>query len=430
MTGTLRRELGVVGATAMGLGAMVGTGVFVSLGLAAGHAGPAMLLAVLLAALLATSNALSSAQLAASHPVSGGAYEYGYRLVRPAVGFTAGWLFLTAKSASAATAALGLAAYLLGAAGAPAAWRTPFAGVAVLAVTALVAGGIRRSDRANLAVVAVTLSALAAFVVAGIGPAAGRLATHLTPFFRLGPTSGEGPLHGVAHATALLFVAYTGYGRIATLGEEVRDPRRTIPRAIVTTMIVTAVLYLAVAFVAVGFAGAGELARVTAVEGAPLEILASRFASRPVALWVSAGAVTAMLGVLLNLVLGLSRVMLAMGRRGDLPRAAARIDARGSPRVAVWATGCLVALVALPGDLATAWSVSAFAVLVYYAINHVAALRLPEEERLYPRWIAWAGLAACLGLAFQVDAVVWVSGLAWIALGLAGRRVAGASGAR
>ncbi len=425
MSRALSRELGVVGATFMGLGAMVGTGVFVSLGLAAGHAGPALLLGVVLAALLATSNALSSAQLAASHPVSGGAYEYGYRYVRPAVGFAAGWVFLTAKSASAATAALGLASYLLDAVGAPVVWRVPVAAATVLAVTALVAGGIRRSDRANMAIVGVTLLALAAFVVVGAGPAWGRLGETLTPFFTSGPTSGEAPLRGLAHATALLFVAYTGYGRIATLGEEVREPRRTIPRAIVATMIVTAVLYLAVAFVAVGFAGAGELARVTAEEGAPLEILAARFAPRPVALWVSVGAVTAMLGVLLNLVLGLSRVMLAMGRRGDLPRVAARIDAAGSPRVAVWATGALVVLVALPGDLATAWSVSAFAVLVYYAINHVAALRLPKPERLYPRWIAWAGLAACCGLAFQVDVWVWASGLAWIALGLVARRLAG-----
>jgi APA family basic amino acid/polyamine antiporter len=109
----LRREVGVVGATMMGLGSIVGTGIFVSMGIAAGSAGPAVVLAIALSALIAVCNGLSSAQLAAAHPVSGGTYEYGYRWLHPSLGFLAGWMFVCAKTASAATAALGFSGYVL-----------------------------------------------------------------------------------------------------------------------------------------------------------------------------------------------------------------------------------------------------------------------------------------------------------------------------
>jgi hypothetical protein len=157
----LQRELGVSGATMMGLGSIVGTGIFASIGIAAGVAGPAVLLAIAVAALVATANGLSSAQLAASHPVSGGTYEYGYRYLNPRLGFTAGWVFLLAKSASAATAALGFAGYLLDALGvADPRWLTPLALTAVATLTGVVLAGIRRSNTTNIVIVSVTLSAL------------------------------------------------------------------------------------------------------------------------------------------------------------------------------------------------------------------------------------------------------------------------------
>jgi basic amino acid/polyamine antiporter, APA family len=198
----LRREVGTAGAVLLGLGSILGTGVFVSLAMAAGAAGPAVVLAVVLAGALAAANGLSSAQLAARHPVSGGTYEYGYRELTPALGFTAGWMFLCAKSASAATAALGFAGYLLHAAevagcGRPAAragWRVPAAVATALVVTALVAGGIRRSNRANAVIVTLTLAALVYFVVAGAPVAWQAGAEVYRPFFIGG--GGRGPLAG------------------------------------------------------------------------------------------------------------------------------------------------------------------------------------------------------------------------------------------
>ena len=377
-----------------------------------------MLVAIAVAACLAACNGLSSAQLAASHPVSGGTYEYGYRYLSPTLGFAAGWMFLCAKSASAATAALGLAGYALNAFGITAAVaHVALAVASVAAITALVAGGMSRSNRANAAIVSITLLALAAFVVAGAPAAVDRAGTNLA-----GTVSGIADLRAVLEASALMFVAYTGYGRIATLGEEVRTPRRTIPRAIVATLGVSAALYLGVALVAVGTVGADELARLTRVTAAPLEEAARSFSGPLLPRLLALGAITAMLGVLLNLVLGLSRVVLAMARRGDAPAGLARVAAAtGSPRAAVLAVGTAIAAIALIGDVGITWSFSAVTVLVYYALTNLAALRLPREALLFPRWISVAGLAGCLGLAFWVEPRVWLAGLMLLAAGVGAR---------
>jgi APA family basic amino acid/polyamine antiporter len=381
----------VGGATMMGLGSIVGTGVFVSIGVAAGIAGPAVILAIAIAAAVATFNALNSAQLAASHPVSGGTYEYGYKYLNPPLGFVAGWMFLCAKSASAATAALGFAGYLLHALGLGDPWRVPLAVAAVAALTAVVLVGVRQSNRVNVTIVSVTLSSLLFFVLAGLHKAVAAGTGNLTPFFQspAGSTGGVvgGVVGGVLHATALMFVSYTGYGRIATLGEEVRDPRRTIPRAIVLTLVASAFLYAAVGVVAVGAVGADTIFAATRDRAAPLEVVARRFGVTGGHWVVAVGAMTAMLGVLLNLILGLSRVLLAMGRRGDMPQAAARLnESRTTPYVAVAVVGAVVGGLALIGSVRTTWSFSAFTVLIYYAITNWAALRLPAERRLYPRW--------------------------------------------
>lgn len=426
----LRREVGLAGALFMGLGSIIGTGVFVSIGVAAEIAGPAVILATLLAAFVATCNGLSSAQLAASLPVSGGTYEYGYAYLRPAFGFAAGWMFVAAKSASAAAAALGFGGYLVHLLGGEAGPSiTVAAAAALILLTAVVLAGIRRSNAVNLAIVAVTLAALAAFIGAGLPAALGSWRENTTPFF--GGSGGGGALRSLLHGTALMFVAYTGYGRIATLGEEVRDPARTIPRAMVLTLLVSMGLYMGVAVVGVGAVGAGAFGESARTAIAPLEVTAEKFGVPFVPGLLAVGAMTAMLGVLLNLLLGLSRMVLAMGRRGDLPRGLARISRDGrSPWAATLAVAAVIGLFVLYGDIRTTWSFSAFTVLVYYAVTNASALRLPPEKRLYPRWIAWSGLGSCLFLAFWVEPRVWGAGLALLGAGfllralLRGRRAA------
>jgi APA family basic amino acid/polyamine antiporter len=421
--GTLRREIGLAGATLMGLGSMVGTGVFVSIGIAAGVAGPAVLLAIVLAAIVATCNALSSAQLAAAKPVSGGTYEYGYAYLSPQLGFTAGWMFLCAKSASAATAALGFAGYLGHAAGFEGS-VVPGAVVAVAALTIIVLAGIRASNRVNAIIVSVTVLSLIFFVLAGIFTLQPGWREHWTPFFQSAAQGDAGVVSGFLQATALMFVAFTGYARIATLGEEVQDPRHTIPKAIIATLVISAVLYISAGAVGIATIGASGMAGAAKSEIAPLQAAARTFAVPAAFAVITAGAVTAMLSVLLNLILGLSRMLLAMGRRGDMPTRLAFISPSGSPSAAIVVVGIAIGGLALLGDVKLTWSFSAFTVLIYYAITNLAALRLPREQRMYSPLLAWGGLTSCLFLAFWVEWQVWLAGLALIALGLVWHAVA------
>jgi len=407
---TLRREVGLPGAVLLGLGSILGTGVFVSLGVAAGIAGAAVVPALVVAAFVATCNGLSSAQLAATYPVSGGTYTYGRRCLGPGFGFTAGWMFLCAKGASAATAALGFGGYLLNLFGGAPGLLVPIALGALVLLTIVVLRGIRRSNAVNAVLVCTTLAALATFVAVAAPRVDG---ANFSPLL-CGPRD-------FLHATALLFVAYTGYGRVATLGEEVHEPRRTIPKAILATLVVSLVVYVAVGASAVGAAGADAFADATGATAAPLEVLARSFGATGAAAAIAVGAMVAMLGVLLNLLLGLSRVLLAMGRERDLPAIFGRLDIDRSPRAAILGVSLLVAVLAATGSVKTTWSLSAFTVLLYYAITNLSALRLPPERRLYPRWISWAGLLACLFLAVWVDLRTWLTGLALIAAGWAVR---------
>ncbi len=410
----------------LGLGSIVGTGVFVSIGIAAGVTGPSVVPAIVLAALVAACNGMSSAQLAANHPVSGGTYEYGYRFLLPAAGFVAGTLFLVAKSASAATAALGAAGYILnlfanGAAAGTAATTpganavVPVALAIVVFLTVIVAGGIRGSKRTNAIVVSVSLLALVGFVAAGVISQGGLQRDSFEPFF----SNPNAPVPSFLNAAALMFVAYTGYGRIATLGEEVSNPGRTIPRAIVVTLVATMLLYTAVAAVAVSVLGAGDLAAAATGGPAPLEVAAARMGMPVLAVALAVGAVAAMMGVLLNLLLGLSRVVLAMARRGDLPRAFARVHpGSASPRRAVFAVGVIILALVSIGDVRLTWSFSAFTVLVYYAVTNLAALFVPAEGRVFPRWISVLGLIACLSLAAFVPPMIIMTGGAVIGAAL------------
>lgn len=410
----LKREIGVLGATAMGLGSIIGTGVFVSIGIAAGVAGPSVILATLLAAVVAACNALSSAQLAANHPVSGGTYEYGYRYLSPWLGFTAGWMFLCAKTASAATAALGFSGYLLHLLGASNDLHVPIAVLGTATFTLIVLAGLRRSSIVNTAIVTVTVGSLLAFVVFGLPDLVRNGAENLSPLLPEGEGTG-----GFFYATALMFVAYAGYARIATLGEEIKDPRRNIPLAIIILLIVTAGIYVAVAVVAIGAAGVETLSSATERNATPLEAAARALSAPGLGIVVAIAAITAMLGVLLNLILGLSRVVLAMGRQGDLPSVFARLNKTASaPSTAVVGVGLAIGGVALTGSVVTTWAFSAFSILIYYAITNLAALRLPKEQQLYPPVIAWGGLGACLLLAFFVPPAIWMTGLALIGAGL------------
>lgn len=380
-TPTLQRELGLPGAIVTGLGSILGTGAFVSIGLASGMWGDVVIWAIPLAAMVAVFNGLSSAFLAGRFPVAGGTYEYGYRAINQWFGFTAGWLFLLAKTASAASAALGVALYL-----GVDSQVVPL--LAAIGVTLLVAAGIRRTAAANAVLITLTIGAIAWFAVSGLTGAGPTVSLSTSP-----------PNGDLLAAIAFLFVAYTGYGRIATLGEEVKRPAETIPRAVIVTLAVAATLYMAIEIGGRAMAGPGW--------GVVLEM---GFIDMPL---VTIGAITAMLGVLLNLVLGLSRVWLAMGRRHDMPKSLSKLGRTGQPTAAVVLSGLAVAAVTLIGDISMAWSFSAMTVLLYYGITNLAALAVDRH-----RLTSWAGLGSCVFLSFFVPLSIWLFGLGMIAAGL------------
>ena len=389
----LARKLTAFDAVVMGLGAMVGAGIFAVIGPAVAIAGSGALVALLLAALVAFCNATSSAQLAAIHPESGGAYVYGRRRLGAFWGYLAGWGFVVGKLASCTAMALTFASY-----GAPTLMR-PLAVAAVLALTVVNLFGVKKTAQLTRLIVAVVLLALAAVILAVLlgGEAS---------FSRLTAAPDWRP-QAILQAAGLWFFAFSGYARLATLGEEVVDPQRTIPRAIPLALGLTLILYLAVAVSALLAVDADLLGQVPAPLVTAVE--AGRFAGlSPV---VRIGAAVASLGVLLSLIVGVSRTTFAMAANRDLPPWFASVHPRSKvPHRAELAVGLIVAVLVSVGDLRAAIGFSAFTVLLYYAITNAAALRLEPAERRWPRGLALAGLLGCILLAFSLPAASVLGG--------------------
>ncbi|RAJ63313.1 APA family basic amino acid/polyamine antiporter [Streptomyces sp. Amel2xB2] len=398
----LRRRLGLFDAVVVGLGAMLGAGVFAALAPAARAAGSGLLSGLALAAAVAYCNAMSSARLAAVHPASGGAYVYGRERLGPFWGHLAGWAFVSGKTASCAAMALTVGSY---------AWPAHAHAVAVAAVVAVTAvnhTGVRKSAWFTRAVVALVLAVLAALVTAVL-TSEGVRAQRLAP----GP---DFTVTGTLQAAGLLFFAFAGYARIATLGEEVRDPARVLPRAVPLALGITLAVYAAVAVAALSVLGGEGLAHAAA----PLT-RAARTAGVPgLEQAVRAGAVVAALGALLTLLLGVSRTVLAMARDRHLPHALAAVHPRFRvPHRAGLAVGAVVAVAAATADVRGAIGFSSFGVLVYYAIANAAAWTLTSAGAAYRRVLAGCGLAGCLALAFALPGSSLLSGAAVLAAGAA-----------
>ncbi len=406
----LARKLGTRDAVVIGLGSMIGAGIFSSFGPAAAAAGSGLLIGLVIAAGVAYCNAVASAQLAAQYPTSGGTYIYGRERLGEWWGFLAGWGFVIGKTASCAAMALTFASYAI----TGPAWLQR--GLALLAVFALAAVNYRGVTRtAGLARVLVAASVLALAVVVIAIAASGE--AHVS---KLGGLSSfrSGGAYGILQAAGLLFFAFAGYARVATLGEEVREPRRTIPRAIQIALALTVCLYLAVAVAALTAAGPAVLAASSAPIAAAAQAVGAAWAT-PV---VRVGAVLASLGSLLALIAGLGRTSLAMARNGDLPRWLASVHPRYEvPDHAELAVAAVVGLLVLTTDLRGAIGFSSFGVLVYYAVANAAAFTQAPEQRRWPRALNLVGLVACLVLVASLPLSAVLAGLAVLAVGLGGR---------
>lgn len=399
----LARRLGVTDAVVIGVGAMLGAGVFVVFAPAAAAAGgTGLLIALTLAGFVAFCNATSSARLAARYPESGGTYVYGRERLGPLAGFLAGWGFAVGKTASCAAMALTVGAYL---------WPGQARLVAVLAVAAVTAvnlRGVGRTALATKALVGVVLGVLT--LVAVVGLTSGGFAPD-----RIGGPGGVGA-HGVLTAAGLLFFAFAGYARIATLGEEVRDPRRTIPRAVPLALGVVLAIYLVLAVVTLGVLGPDRLA----ASAAPLADVVTAVGLPGLAWVVRIGAAVAVTGVLLSLLAGVGRTLLAMARRRDVPFGLAAVHrVHQVPYRAELMVAVVVAAVVLVGDVRGAIGFSSCTVLVYYAITNASALTLGRDpgRRLPVRLFAALGLVGCVTLAVSLPPASVLAGFGVLAVG-------------
>lgn len=403
----LSRRLGTGDAVVVGLSSMIGAGVFAVFAPAAAAAGSGLLLGLLVAGVVALCNATSSAQLAAQYPTSGGTYVYGRERLGAWPGFLAGWCFVVGKAASCAAMALTVAAYA-----APAGWQRPVAAAVVLVLAAVNCAGVTRTAAVARAVVAVVLAVLLLAVVVALGEA--------SPVPPLGAV--EWSWSGVLQSAGLLFFAFAGYARLATLGEEVRDPGRTIPRAILLALALVLVLYAVVALALLHALGPEQLA----TSSAPVADAVGGTWLAPV---VRGAAALAALGALLALQAGIGRTTLAMARAGDLPRWLAAVHPRFRvPHRAEAALAVVVAVTVLLVDLREAIGFSSFGVLLYYAVTNAAALTQPRDRRRFPRALQVLGLVGCLGLAASLPPAAIGGGVVLVLAGVGyrssrGRRV-------
>jgi len=389
----LKRTLNVFDATSIGIGAIVGAGIFVVTGISAGLAGPAVILSVLISGAIASLTALSFAELSSAIPKEGGAYAYAHETISPFAGFMVGWLWLISNIVAGAAISIGLASYI--AILIPSIPVKAFAISACIIVTLINLFGIRESSLVNNVLVLVKISVLCFFITVGF--------FHLTPK-NLVPLMPNGWI-GVFQGAALIFFAYAGFARITTVAEEVKNPERTIPMAIMLSLGICMALYTLTSFTAVGLVNYRDLAS----SGSPLSDAAIATGKPIASLVVTLGAITATTSVLLTTIIGLSRVSFAMSRNLQLPRLVGKFHTRfRTPYISIIIVGVAMTLLASFADLRQVVAVSSFASICYYATTNVSALLL--RKRTAPRIGAFKaplypvfpllGLASCIMLIF------------------------------
>lgn len=399
-----RPSLGLFDATAIGVGAIIGGGIFVVTGISAGLAGSAFLVSMLIAAVISLFTASSFIQLTEWLPKEGSIYEYSYRLISPFAGFLTGWMWIFSNTFGGAAVSLGFAYYLI------ALWpvlpATYVAAIICLTFTAINYYGIRESARLNSILVAAKLLILALFIILGLPHIS---QSNFVPFkpFEV----------GVFYGAFYIFFAFGGFARAAVVAEEIKDAKRNVPRAIILALVISAIVYMLVGTVAVGLAGADRLAS----SNSPLAEAISATGAKAAVLIVSVGGMLATASVLLTSILGVSRMAYAMAKRKDLPEAVGKLDSkRNTPYYSVLITGFVMTLLVLLVDLTRVVAISTFALLFFYTLANVSALRLKTGKRVYSKILPSLGIAMCLtflAFAFFASLQSWIIGAASLLAG-------------
>lgn len=398
----LKPSLGLFDATAISVGAIIGAGIFIVTGIAAGLAGSALIVSMLIAAVIALFTALSFAELTAWQPREGSIYEYTYQLISPFAGFLTGWMWIVSNTFAGAAVSLGFAYYLT--AITPTIPPNVIAALLCIAFTVLNFLGIRQSALINNLLVAAKLLILTLFVIAGVRYIN---TANFAPFapFNLGVLSGA----------FYIFFAYGGFARVAVIAEEVKDAKRNVPRAILLSLAISTLVYILVGIVAIGLVGAPQLS----ASKSPLTDAISITGNTTAAYAVSAGGLLATASVLLTAILGVSRMAYAMGRRKDLPQSLSKLHSRcNTPYYSIWIFGTAMTLLALFVNLSRVVAISTFALLFYYTLANISALKLKTQKRLCPRCIPALGIITCLALMVFIPLEAWIIGAAGLGVGV------------
>jgi APA family basic amino acid/polyamine antiporter len=406
----LKRTLGFFDATAIGIGAIIGAGIFVVLGVAIGYAGPAVIVSMVIAGTVALFSALSFAELSSAIPKEGGTYQFAYEMIHPSVGFVSGCLWLMAQTVAGTAISLGLASYL--ALYVPTLSVKEIAVSAALVLTVLNIVGLRYSAIANNVLVLTKIAILCLFLVTGIFQINSQNYAQFAPHGFFGILQGAG----------FIFFAYLGFGRIAALGEEVKNPKKTLPLSILVALAICASLYVLTGFVATGIINYTKLAN----SGSPIADAARATGNSVLTAAVSLGAVVATVSVLLTNLLGLSRVSFAIARNGQFPNSLARVHSRfGTPYISILLTGTVMTALTLVLNLPQSAAITSFSMLTTHIFLHASAIRLRKKipnlktfkAPVYPL-IPCLGLASCLVLMFSLPFISWIITIAAVLLSL------------
>jgi APA family basic amino acid/polyamine antiporter len=397
----LKRTLSLFDATAIGIGAIIGAGIFVVLGVAVGYAGPAVVISMIIAGTVALFTAFSFAELSSAIPKEGGTYTFAYEMIHPSVAFISGCMWLFAQTVAGAAVCLGLASYFV--------QLFPFFPTNVVAVSAAVAltglnlVGIKHSARINNVLVVIKILALCFFVIIGV------FQINSSNYSNFAPNG----LFGILQGAGFIFFAYLGFGRIATLGEEVKNPERNLPLSVLIALLLSVIIYVLAGLTATGLRDYHSLA----LSGSPIAEAARSTGNFTLVAAVSLGALIATVSVLLTNLLGLSRVAYAMARNNQLPKSVAKISSRfGTPYISILAMGALLTMLAYSLDLKEAAAITSFAILCTHLTVNLSAIRLRKKMHgrarfnmpFYP-WIPLLGLVSCIILMLSLPPESWIA---------------------
>jgi APA family basic amino acid/polyamine antiporter len=425
----LKRSVGVLDLTALGIGAVIGTGIFVIIGEAIGDAGPSIIISFALAGVTCLFSAFSYAELASSIPVSGSAYTYGYATLGELVAWIIGWDLILEYGVAVAAVAVGWGGYLqslldslfginlpdsiAGPPGDGGTVNVP-AVFLVLAVSALLIYGVRESARTNTVMVFIKVAILIFFIVVGVGSINGD---------NFSPWAPHG-FNGTVDAAALIFFAYIGFDAISTSGEEAENPNRDLPFAIIGALLICTLLYILVAVVTVGLAPTDKLAGSEAPLSDALKMGAG------VGSWasdlLSVGALIAITSVTLTVLYGQTRIMFAMSRDGLVPRWVGTLSPRRTPARITAFFGILVAIIAAFVPLTEIAKLVNIGTLFAFLIVNIGVIVLrrtaPDMDRAFRvplvPFFPLIGSALCIYLMSKLEGVTWLRFFGWLAAGL------------